>query len=550
MLIKLLFLILGAALISELVPKNKLPVLWSLFSSTAVLYFIYRLSLIGLSPEIYINYPWLKIPNLSVNLEIVINAANIYLVFALLLLSLLVLIQNTFGRETAKNSVNGLVLLNLLSTLMLVFAGNYMQMIVAVGVCDVLVFSSIDNVEAKKKYIYANFLADIGLLSIFAVILGQGGGLELSELAKYAQFGHHKDFVAIFLLICVFVKSGLFLFHGTYIGLYSLGFNRLNFVLYAATPLTGYLVLLKTESLLQISHYSYPLMQIFSVASILWGAIGAIVIDHIKEKAVYLSLMFWGLVYAYTAFDSRLENLDFSLLLTASFLLSQILMLIYTAASNETDVSAMGGFLKNLKFTFVLTLLVLMSYFSILINLSAVNAILAWSGVILLLIVSAHIFSQILLGQSHADEKVQAMLKNPSLFLCLPITVATVLICYYCKIAPWMLLLIMTGWLMFFIIRPLRRLDALYENDNLQEADYISMTYDLLIVTPVKIFGRLLWLTVDFVFVERTIINSIQKALNFMISIFQHLHSGTLSAAILFIIFGFLVVSIVWCCGG
>ena len=253
MLIKLLLLILGAGLISELVPKNRLPVLWSLFSSAAVLYFIYRLSLLGAAPDIVLDYPWLQIPNLAVGLEIGINAGNVGLVYALLTLALLALWQNTFGADNAKNSVNGLVLLNLLSALLLVFAENYIQLLVAVGVADVLVFSAIDNVEAKKKYIYANFLADIGLLSIFAVVLGQGGGVELSALAGYERFGRHKDFVAVLLLLCVFVKSGLFLFHGTYTALRGLGFNRLNFVLYAATPLTGYLVLLKTESLLHIS---------------------------------------------------------------------------------------------------------------------------------------------------------------------------------------------------------------------------------------------------------------------------------------------------------
>ena len=366
MLVELLILILGAGLISELVPKNRLPVLWSLFSAAAVSYFVYRLSLLGNAPDLYLNCPWLKIPNLAVNLEIVVNAGNIYLVFALSILALLVLLQNTFGAENAKNSLNGLVLLNLLSSLMLVFAGNYVQMLVAVGVCDVLVFSAVNNIEAKKKYIYANFLADIGLVSIFAVILGQGGGLELDKLPDYARFGHHKDFVAILLLLCIFVKTGLFLFHGAYTEMRTLGFNRLNYVLFTATPLTGYLLLLKTESLLQISPFSYPLLKIFALSSVLWGVWGALAIDNLKQKAVYFALMFWGLVYAFAAFGSRLDSLQFASLLTAAFLFGQVLMLICAAASNETQVSETGGFLKSLKFTFLLALLVLAAFFSVL----------------------------------------------------------------------------------------------------------------------------------------------------------------------------------------
>lgn len=550
MLVELLILILGAGLISELVPKNRLPVLWSLFSAAAVSYFVYRLSLLGNAPDLYLNCPWLKIPNLAVNLEIVVNAGNIYLVFALSILALLVLLQNTFGAENAKNSLNGLVLLNLLSSLMLVFAGNYVQMLVAVGVCDVLVFSAVNNIEAKKKYIYANFLADIGLVSIFAVILGQGGGLELDKLPDYARFGHHKDFVAILLLLCIFVKTGLFLFHGAYTEMRTLGFNRLNYVLFTATPLTGYLLLLKTESLLQISPFSYPLLKIFAFSSVLWGVWGALAIDNLKQKAVYFALMFWGLVYAFAAFGSRLDSLQFASLLTAAFLFGQVLMLICAAASNETQVSETGGFLKSLKFTFLLALLVLAAFFSVLFKTAEGSPWLAGSYALLFAAASAHVLSQILLGESRADERVQAMLKNPPLPFWLPVAAAAAVLCWSFRLSPLWLTPLLAAWLGLFFLRPLRRLDALYDNDVLQEADYVGTAYELLIITPVKVIGRLLWLTVDFVFIERTIISSVQNALGFMIFLFRRIHSGTVTGMLLFMLLGFAVIGIVWLYGG
>lgn len=550
MLVELLILILGAGLISELVPKNRLPVLWSLFSAAAVSYFVYRLSLLGNAPDLYLNCPWLKIPNLAVNLEIVVNAGNIYLVFALSILALLVLLQNTFGAENAKNSLNGLVLLNLLSSLMLVFAGNYVQMLVAVGVCDVLVFSAVNNIEAKKKYIYANFLADIGLVSIFAVILGQGGGLELDKLPDYARFGHHKDFVAILLLLCIFVKTGLFLFHGAYTEMRTLGFNRLNYVLFTATPLTGYLLLLKTESLLQISPFSYPLLKIFALSSVLWGVWGALAIDNLKQKAVYFALMFWGLVYAFAAFGSRLDSLQFASLLTAAFLFGQVLMLICAAASNETQVSETGGFLKSLKFTFLLALLVLAAFFSVLFKTAEGSPWLAGSYALLFAAASAHVLSQILLGESRADERVQAMLKNPPLPSWLPVAAAAAVLCWSFRLSPLWLTPLLAAWLGLFFLRPLRRLDALYDNDVLQEADYVGTAYELLIITPVKVIGRLLWLTVDFVFIERTIISSVQNALGFMIFLFRRIHSGTVTGMLLFMLLGFAVIGIVWLYGG
>ena len=127
MLVKVLFLLLSAGIISEFVPKNRLPILWSLIASAAVAFFIYMLTQLGPTPDLKIDYPWLEIPNLTVNLDIILNSHNIHLVFALSVLAFLVLLQSAFGEEKEKNTFNGLVLLNLFSALMLVFADNYIQ---------------------------------------------------------------------------------------------------------------------------------------------------------------------------------------------------------------------------------------------------------------------------------------------------------------------------------------------------------------------------------------------------------------------------------------
>ena len=550
MLINLLLLLLCAGIVSEFVPKNRLPILWSLFSSAAVAYFIYRLTLLGLSPDFHINQPWLKIPNLAINLEIVLDSYNIHLVYALAVLALLVLLQNTFGDEKEKNSLNGLVLLNLLSALMLVFSSNYIQMLVAVGVCDVLVFSAINNTDAKKNYIYTNFLADIGLLSIFAVVLGQDLGLDLKNLANYSQSGHHKDFVAIILLLCIFVKTGLFPFHGSYINMRQIGFNRLNYILYAATPLTGYILLLKTEALLQISHYSYPLLQTISILTIIWGFLGAVAIDNMKQKAIYFAMMFWGTVYAFVAFSDKLGAFDFASGLTVAFLFSQALLWLYTLCSNEIYVSETGGFLPKVKFTFLLSVIIMLSVFAVWTSLWQQNPWLSTAYLLVSALASAHVFSQVLLGESHADERVQAMSKNPSIRLWLPAILTAFAVLGHFNHSVLFTLFCTFAWIGFFVYRPLCKLDALYDKDNLQDADYVAETYELLIVTPVKVIGRLLWLTIDFVFIEKTIITSIQNALKFLIFLFRRIHSGTILGSLAFVIFTVVVMLAVWWNGG
>ena len=550
MLVNLLFLILGVGLVSGLIPKNRLTFLWSLFSVTAVSYLTYRLSFMVEQPDFHLVYPWLKIPNLAINMEIAIDAHNIHLVIALLGVNLLVLLQNTFSKEQAKNSLNGLVLLNLLSTLMLVFANNYIQMLVAVGVCDIFVYSAINNIEAKKKYIYTNFLANVGLISIFAIVLGNGAGIELKNLAEYYKFGHHKDFVAIMFLVCIFAKTGLFLFHGTYIDLCSLSFNRLNFILLTTTPLVGYLLLLKCESLLLISPYSYPILCCFSLASVAWGTYGSVVMDNLRQKSVYTSMMFWGLVYAFAALGNRLSPLDFATLLIAAFLFFQVFILINIAASNGNMVSEMGGFIKDIKITFGLSLVILSVYISAILSVLSYNRFLVWGYIVLLTLVSSHVGSQILLGKSRADEKVLAMLKNPSMFLWLPIALMTFALGYYLRPSPLYLLPILAVWFALFIFRPLKQLDKFYDKAEIQESDYLSNIYELLIVTPIKVIGRVLWLLIDFVFIERTVISSIQNALRFMVYVFKKIHSGRFFGEILFVLLGLGIVLTIWFYGG
>ena len=132
----------------------------------------------------------------------------------------------------------------------------------------------------------------------------------------------------------------------------------------------------------------------------------------------------------------------------------------------------------------------------------------------------------------------------------LPVAAAAAVLCWSFRLSPLWLTPLLAAWLGLFFLRPLRRLDALYDNDVLQEADYVGTAYELLIITPVKVIGRLLWLTVDFVFIERTIISSVQNALGFMIFLFRRIHSGTVTGMLLFMLLGFAVIGIVWLYGG
>ena len=89
-------------------------------------------------------------------------------------------------------------------------------------------------------------------------------------------------------------------------------------------------------------------------------------------------------------------------------------MLVSVGSSNEVYVSAMGGFARSLKLTLAVTLLAFLGLFQTLALAGgspywtlAYAAALALSG--------SCVLRQIYFGQSRADERVMALLKNPNI---------------------------------------------------------------------------------------------------------------------------------------
>lgn len=47
---------------------------------------------------------------------------------------------------------------------------------------------------------------------LFALIWGYIGSIRLADFVEYDRMGAHKDLLCILLLLCLFIKSGLFMF--------------------------------------------------------------------------------------------------------------------------------------------------------------------------------------------------------------------------------------------------------------------------------------------------------------------------------------------------
>ena len=540
-----LVILLLAGVSSVFVPKNRMIYWWA---SVVIASLIYSaLFLMGCFGSNALTFDWQAIPNIPIAISFVPEYFGCCACLGVLALSFFAVYYNILvTKEESPNAMNGLILLNCVFVISAILSPNYIQLLAAVGMSDVIVFSAINQLDAKKQYIYGNFFADFILLNTFALIFVQSDSIVISNFGDASKQWSHRDFIAIMLLLSIFIKSGLLMFHTAYQKMSSLNYNRLNFILYVTTPLMGAIIFENIKDVFVISPYSYPLLKIFSVLTILFAALGTLCVDNIKRKAVYLSMMFWGLIFVGYAWQINTVSPKFYVLLLSAFLFNNSLMLVYKAASDEVLISRMGGFLKSLKFTFFINAVSVVLYavtWWIYAQKSIPYAII---GLFVISITSAHVFSEVYLSQSKADEWVLARLKNPLFLLWLPIILVAAAV-IYAKLNEWQYIYgFAVLWMLLFIFHPFRKLSMMYKYDSFQKSDKVTWLYNFFILAPLKFFGRALRLIVDFVFIEKTILASIKSAIRFAVFIFRKLHGKNIWGYMIFVLSAVIIIAVAY----
>ena len=490
----------------------------------------------------YFSFEWLKYMSLQVEINLSSTAKNYIQIFPIYIISLLSMFISFFSsEEVQKQRFCSLITLNLCAFIGVICATNILQLLVCSCFITVFGFCIINDMDARKKYAFYNLLADLSLFSVCSLAYSYIGSLELSSLPKFAELGAHRDLVSILLVIAVWLKMGLFVFHNQLYDLSVLQFNRLTYLLLCSTPLSGLLILQKFYPLTQISPYALPLLKIITVLTICSGVYNALLIDNIKEKAIGLMQILLGFsLVEFLFYSTDFVAIENTLLLGGA-LFGLILYAISYSSSNEIYISSMGNFISGLKVCFLFLSLAFLAFaHHILITYASQNYVLTLGFLFLFTIVIAHIYRQIFFGESHADERVMALLKNPAWYMLIPILALSIWFAkkeydaYYMELSGTVILFITLLW--FY---PLKKMENLYQKEFIQESDVFETVFDFLIITPLTILGRILWLLVDFILIERTIINSLSNATNLLIRGVSHLNVFSAKLYLLYILLGF-----------
>ncbi len=475
----------------------------------------------SVAPDTIVTLLWDSSRSGDIKIDIVSSNSTYLLVFPFFVITITALFNNLFFRyETKKRNFAAILILNLLSLIMLISGNNLIQIITFVFVIDILSQLFIKDVYASRRYSIYNLVADMGLFLIMAMLKGKLESLEISSITHYYETGRHRDFIMFVVMISLFIKFGFFLFQSYLLDLKNTKFHRLILIPYLSTPMVALILFMKFYPLLIVSPSFETCLDIAVTLTMLWGTLGMIVINNLKEKTVYLNMLIISSIVKLVQLSNFIWNINFSLMLIAGFYLNVCLFYTHYYIYRENIASP-----KNnsciLKYIIIIYMLIAMSFISQLnIIYNEQNRYWIYLFVCLFTVGSAHLFSQILFGINASTKYSMIDVRPfPILFFCLISSIFIILLykSYYISYAAFAV-----TFLVLIKSYPLRVIsENLIINQRLQKIDFFARIYDIIIVHPVKIIGR--WLTVlfDFVFIEKTLATMVASINNLTIRLFR-----------------------------
>ena len=483
---------------------------------------------------------------LSLELNFSSSAALYAMIFPFFLMSVLSLYNTlTSVQEAQRGRLSSLIMLNLAFLLLLACSSNLLIILACSSLMGVFGLFIVNNMESKKSYIFYNLTSDMALFTAFSIVYTARQSVDLSALNQYALSGSAPHLVGVLILLSLAIKSGLFLFHNQIFSYRHLSFNRMILLNYCVVSAASLILLSKMSVLFSSLEVCRLLIYVLAGLSMLYGFLGALVYDNIKEKALSLNVLLWGFIYGYVISSRNASVVSLSWLLVLFYLFNWCLQQVVRSFSDEIYISKMGGCWRRLpllQFMMIVLSAALLQFLGALDEKNLGGAIWLWllSGSIL--IVVPYLFVQIFYGENHCDERVWAFLKNPSMICWVPFVSLCILIMVQCGYYSWSLacgFLFMIGlaWL-----NPLHRVADIYEKDEIQLAEFFDRMYEYIIVAPLNILGRILWLTVDFLLIERTIINSFSNLTEFLIRVSKKVHTPRPVEYVLMTVSGLLIL--------
>lgn len=498
---------------------------------------------IGTTQQVVWNL--LNYDHLRVDLDLSTTANHYALIMPFFLMMFFSLLHTYYTPlEERRGRLSSLMLVVMAFLMLLICADNFLILIVSASLCGIGGIYIVNDFAGKKTYVFYTLVADMSLFAAMSIIYSATSNVDLSAIISFSEYHKYRDLAALLMLLGISIKSGLFLFHKQIFSYAALSFNRLIFLSYCASPACGLILFYKMSSLFYASDMCQTILLTLSILSVAYGLGGALIYDSLKEKALSINMLLWGSLFI-QALVYHNNIFPFSgLLIVLFYLLNFLLAEIYISGSEEVYISRLGGTWKKLPMLLLAFFALSLAILHVLITNAYAGFSIWWIEIAIVMILCSYLIHQIFFGANACDEKVWAFMKHPPFLLQIPVFVGVAYAFYYNTEYSWLLLCGFGLLILLVIIHPLRKLAYWYERDELQLSEFFERFYEVVLLAPLSIMGRVLWLTVDFLLIERTILSSLAHTRNALINLSSHMHSCRLVGYILTTLLGIILMFI------
>ncbi|MBO6282198.1 MAG: hypothetical protein J6N49_06700 [Alphaproteobacteria bacterium] len=493
------------------------------------------------------SFMWNSSPGGDIKIDIISNPYNYGIIFPFFMITLLNAADNQIFRYEERRSIfNSLAVLNLATLIMMITSNNFVQLLSMVFVVDILALFVIKDVNSYKRYFLLNMTADMILFMVLAVINSLVDSLDIRQILEYKQIGYHTDFVAVFGLTAVFMKLGFFAFHIGVTSLNQIRLHRLQHILFLSAPVTAVVLLLKFHALWSMSVYYTVYIDVMCIATMALSFYGCLVLDNLKSKIIYWQLMFWALFVELLKFNGFVWSNLFTSLLLDMYLIVCGFYWMYHYFNRRPLVSQMmcltsqNPFRQDCAFVLILLPIVLMAN-TLAIMYNNTNRYYIWSFAILFVLSVALLINQVIFTSTNRKKLKMNLIPVHWLYLAEQTGIAVIL-WYYFHSNEISVLGVSLAFIILCCINPLQKMSILYSNKWVQTLDFFGILYRTLIKS-LRLSGKILWLLVDRLLMEKVILGLIKLLGKSNIRLFRQVHQSRLGGGGVVLI---VLILIIW----
>lgn len=479
--------------------------------------------------EHILAFVWSTAAGNNLKFDIVSNSYNYGLVLPCFILTMLSALNSFFFRNEERRSAYISVLtFNLVALIILITSSNFVQLLTALFVVDILSLFMIKDTEIGHRYILLNTLADMILFTVLALINCRVASLDIRQIVLYRNIGMHQDFVALAGLTAVFAKLGFFLFQVGITDLKAIRFHRLQNILFLSSPLAAMILLLKFSALWRTSEYFTIYMDSVCILTILWGGLGSLCANNIKSKIIYWQMSFWALFAELLRFHGFIWFSGFTFLLLEMYAITLAMYMLYFYNNRRVLMTQIQNMPLTNRRMVACILLVIVAIVAAMSNTLTIlynnmNRYYIWTFAAVFVLTLSAVLKQMLKRESVNLIGYRAMpMKKFMLFELIMLSAFLLQDWRYAEPSAW------GGAVLFAVLcacNPLAKTDFVYGIKTLQNNDLLGRIYHVLIKS-LRLCGRVFWLLIDRLFVEKIVLSVLTSGVGAVLRFSRKLNTG------------------------